>query len=117
MPSLIDLFYDRITLDASLGTSTSESETQQTAPQPLGRHWIYQVWSRVLDTEVWFAHCQQELDQLIKKGIQRGIIYTESELAELIQLPYPTSQELKELHQAKTYFNATIIPPTKDDQK
>ncbi len=80
-------------------------------------HWIYQVWSQVLDAEVWFAHCQQEVDQLIERGIQRGIIYTESELAELIQLPYPTSQDLKDIHQAKVYFNATVIPLIEGDGK
>ena len=84
-------------------------EALQQEPQALtGQHWTYRAWSRVLDAEVWFVHCENEVAQLAKQGVQRGSIYTEAECTELLQLPRPSPQALKDLHLVKAFFNATV---------
>ena len=87
-------------------------EALQQEPQALtGQHWTYRAWSRVLDAEVWFVHCEDEVAQLASQGVQRGSVYTEAELTELLRLPQqPGPQALKDLHMVKTYFNATVVP-------
>ena len=78
--------------------------------QPInGNHWMYKTWSRVLDAEIWFAHCAEELAQLTKKGVLRRSIYTESELVELLHFPQPSSGALVDLHKAKMFFNAEVV--------
>ena len=86
--------------------------------QPLpGKHWTYRAWSRVLDAEVWFVHCEAEVAQLAKQDVQRGSIYTETELAELLRLPQqPSPQTLRDLHLVKAFFNATVVPAEDDDR-
>ncbi len=77
---------------------------------PVQKHWVYQAWSRVLDAEVWFVCCEQEVAQLAKTGLARGSIYTEAELVELLRLPQPPSAEtLRSLHAVKSYFDATVV--------
>ena len=76
-----------------------------------GKHWTYRAWSRVLDAEVWFVCCEQEVTQLAAMGVACGCIYTEAELVELLQLPKPlTAKALKNLHAVKSYFAATVVP-------
>lgn len=85
------------------------AQAQLDTPQPPpGKHWVYRAWSRVLDAEVWFVHCEEEVAQLARQGAQRGSIYTEAELVELLRLPRPSLQALKDLHMVKAYFNATV---------
>lgn len=72
-------------------------------------HWTYRVWSGVLDSEVWWVHCGVEAETLTSKGISRGAIYTESELKELICLPRPCNQALKDIHLLKLYFDGTVM--------
>lgn len=76
---------------------------------PCGRHWIYQAWSRVLDAEVWFVCCDQEVVQLVKQGVSRGAIYTESELEKLFSLTQSSPETLKNIHLVKTFFDGTLI--------
>ncbi len=74
-------------------------------------HWVYRAWSRVLDAEVWWVCCEQEVGQLAQEGIPRGSIYTEAELVELLRLPQrPGAEALKSLHAVKSYFDATVVP-------
>ncbi|MBI3616532.1 MAG: hypothetical protein HY211_08490 [Candidatus Omnitrophica bacterium] len=75
-----------------------------------GRHWIYHGWSWVLDGEAWFVCCDQEMAQLVRKGIPRGAIYTEAELTELLNLPHPSYETLKSVHLVKIYFDGTVLP-------
>lgn len=80
-------------------------------------HWVYRAWSRVLDAEVWFVHCQEEVAQLAKQGVRRGSIYTEAELVELLRLPQrPSPEALRNLHTVKSYFDATVVAEEGDDQ-
>ncbi len=90
----------------------SQAEHAPAQEPPLlreGEHWIYRVWSKVLDGEVWWAHCNSEVDDLLRRGILRGAIYTESELRELIHLPQPCEQALRDVHLVKLYFDGTVI--------
>ncbi len=81
------------------------------------KHWTYRAWSRVLDAEVWFVCCEQEVAQLAATGIARGCIYTEAELVELLRLPQrPSAEALKSLHAVKSYFNATVVSEENDDK-
>lgn len=80
-----------------------------------GEHWVYRVWSKVLDREVWWAHCNDEVDKLLQQGVSRGVIYTESELKELIHLPRPCDQALRDIHLLKLYFDGTVIGEDRDD--
>lgn len=85
-------------------------EALQQEPQALtNQHWVYRAWSRVLDAEVWFVHCEAEVVQLARQGVQRGSVYTEAELVELLRLPQPSSKALKDLHMVKAFFNATVV--------
>ena len=78
---------------------------------PARTHWVYRAWSGVLDAEVWFVHCKQEVAQLVTTGVARGGIYTEAELVELLRLPQrPSADALKSLHAVKSYFDATVVP-------
>lgn len=78
---------------------------------PLPEHWTYRAWSRVLDAEVWFVCCEQEVAQLAASSVARGCIYTEAELVELLRLPQrPSAEVLKSLHAVKSYFDATVVP-------
>jgi hypothetical protein len=74
-----------------------------------GEHWVYRVWSKVLDGEVWWAHCGGEVHKLLQRGISRGVIYTESEMNELLHLPRPCDQALRDIHLLKLYFDGTVI--------
>lgn len=78
-------------------------------------HWVYRVWSKVLDGEVWWVHCGVEAELLTSKGISRGVIYTESELKELVHLPRPCSQALRDIHLLKLYFDGTVIGEDRHD--
>ena len=85
--------------------------------EPTGKHWVYRAWSRVLDAEVWFVCCEQEVAQLAKTGVARGSIYTEAELVELLRLPQrPGAEALKSLHAVKSYFDATVVSEGDNDQ-
>ncbi len=86
------------------------AEAQPDDLPTLGRtHWVYRAWSRVLDAEVWFVCCTQEVMQLAATGVARGCIYTEAELMELLRLPKrPSAEVLKSLHTVKSYFDATV---------
>ncbi len=86
-------------------------------PSPSRTHWVYRAWSRVLDAEVWFVCCEQEVAQLAAAGVTRGCIYTEAELVELLRLPQrPGAEALKSLHAVKSYFDATVVSEEDDDQ-
>ena len=88
------------------------AQAQPDAPKPpQGKHWTYRAWSRVLDAEVWFVCCEQEVAQLSTTGVTRGCIYTKAELVELLRLPQqPSAEALKSLHAVKSYFDATVVP-------
>ena len=88
----------------------SRVQVDQGSQQLAGKHWVYRAWSRVLDAEVWFVCCEQEVAQLTATDVARGCIYTEAELVELLQLPQPSPQMLTNLHQCKAYFDATVAP-------
>lgn len=86
------------------------SETQGPQPVQGGQHWIYRAWSQLLDAEVWWVHCDQEVAQLLQKGILRGAIYTEAELTELLTLPQENRRQLlKSIHMVKVYFDGTVV--------
>ena len=86
-------------------------ETQASQPINSGQHWMYRAWSQVLDAEVWWVHCNQEVTRLLQKGIPRGAIYTEAELRELLILPAEGRKELlKSIHLVKLYFDGTVVP-------
>ena len=82
---------------------------------PALKHWVYRAWSRVLDAEVWFVHCEEEVTQLAKDGTKRGSIYTEAEMVELLRLPQrPSAEALKGFHGVKSYFDATVAAEEHD---
>ena len=123
MASLIGLFYARVqpviepwserARQAHEAQALLADSAQATPEQTLGRHWTRRAWSRVLDAEVWFVCCEQEVAQLDKQGIQRANIYTEAELVELLRLPQrPSAETLKSLHAVKSYFDATVVSPS-----
>ena len=86
-------------------------------PASARTHWVYRAWSRVLDAEVWFVCCEQEVAQLAATGVARGCIYTEAELGELLRLPQrPGAEALKSLHAVKSYFDATVVSEEDDDK-
>ncbi len=87
------------------------AETQpEDHPAPAQAHWVYRAWSRVLDAEVWFVCCNQEVTGLIGKGVQRGAIYTRAELEELLALPRQERPEaLRSIHRVKVYFDGTVV--------
>ncbi len=86
-------------------------------PAPARTHWVYRAWSGVLDAEVWFVCCEQEVAQIIATGAARGSIYTEAELVELLRLPQrPGAEALKSLHAVKSYFDATVASEEHDDK-
>ncbi len=93
----------------------SEVLERQPSEKLPGKHWIYHGWSWVLDGETWFVCCNQEVEQLVRKGISRGVIYTEAELIELLNLPQSSYKTLKSIHLAKIYFDGIVIPD--DTQK
>ena len=102
--------YETVLADLSLAESVAGLSDNQGDPLfPDGQHWVYRVWSRVLDAEVWWAHCQTELADLLSKGIPRGAIYTESELRELLNLPHPRQEALRRIHVVKAYFDGTFV--------
>lgn len=87
------------------------AEAQPDTPQPSpDKHWRYRAWSRVLDAEVWFVHCEDEAVRLAKQDVQRGSIFTELELVELLRLSQPSPKALRDLHTVKVFFNATVVP-------
>ena len=87
-------------------------------PAPALTHWVYRAWSRVLDAEVWFVCCEQEVAQLATMGVARGCIYTEAECVELLRLPQrPSAEALKSLHAVKSYFDATVVSGEDDDKR
>jgi hypothetical protein len=84
---------------------------------PVLKHWVYRAWSRVLDAEVWFVCCEQEVTQLAQAGVARGSIYTEAEMVELLRLPQrPSAEVLKSFHGVKSYFDATVAAEEQDDK-
>ena len=84
---------------------------------PARTHWVYRAWSGVLDTEVWFVCCEQEVARIAATGVARGGIYTEAELVELLRLPQrPGAEALKSLHAVKSYFDATVVSEEDDDK-
>jgi len=84
---------------------------------PTLKHWVYRAWSRVLDAEVWFVCCEQEVAQLAQAGVARGSIYTEAEMVELLRLPQrPSAEVLKSFHGIKSYFDATVAAEEHDDK-
>jgi hypothetical protein len=86
-------------------------------PAPARTHWAYRAWSGVLDAEVWFVCCEQEVDRIAATGIARGGIYTEAELVELLRLPQrPGAEALKSLQAVKSYFDATVVSEEDDDK-
>ena len=86
-------------------------------PAPTRTHWVHRAWSRVLDAEVWFVCCEQEVAQLAQAGVARGSIYTEAEMVELLRLPQrPGAEALKSLHAVKSYFDATVFSEENDDK-
>jgi len=79
-------------------------------PTPTQAHWVYRAWSRVLDAAVWFVCCEQEIADLVGKGVQRGAIYTRAELEELLNLPRKGRPEtLRSIHKVKVYFDGTVV--------
>ena len=94
------------------------SDNSQDAPERiLDKHWTYKAWSRVLDAEVWFVCCEQEVAQLTATSVARGCIYTEAELVELLRLPQqPSVEALRSLHAVKSYFDATVVAEDDDDK-
>jgi len=85
---------------------------------PTLKHWVYRAWSRVLDAEVWFVCCEQEVAQLAQAGVARGSIYTETEMVELLRLPQrPSAETLKGFHGIKSYFDATVVEGRDDQPK
>ena len=95
MASLMDLFYEQ---EDRLLTNEGPAE-----------HWIYKAWSRVLDAEVWFVCCEQEVTQLIRQEVPRSAIYTKTEILELLNLPNPSAETIKSLHQIRSYFGAAAL--------
>ena len=88
----------------------AEAQTEHRVRPSAQEHWCYRAWSRILDAEVWFVHCQQEHTRLIQQGVSRGAIYTESEMRDLLQLPQqPSPEMLRELHRVKQFFDFTIV--------
>lgn len=86
-------------------------------PAPARTHWVYRAWSGVLDAEVWFVCCEQEVAQITATGAARGSIYTEAELVELLRLPQrPGAEALNSLHAVKSYFDATVVSEEDDDK-
>lgn len=94
------------------------AETQpEEMPTPAQAHWVYRAWSRVLDAEVWFVCCEQEIADLAGKGVQRGAIYTQAELEELLALPQEGRPEaLRSIHRVKVYFDGTVVSGGGDDK-
>lgn len=94
------------------------AETQpEELPTPAQTHWVYRAWSRVLDAEVWFVCCEQEIAGLLGKGVQRGVIYTRAELEELLALPKEGRPEaLRSIHRVKVYFDGTVVSGGGDDK-
>ena len=79
-------------------------------PAPVREHWVYRAWSRLLEAEVWWVCCEREVAELIGKGVQRGSIYTRTELAELLNLPKEGRPEaLGGIHRVKVYFDGTVV--------
>lgn len=86
-------------------------------PASARTHWVYRAWSGVLDAEVWFVCCEQEVARIAATGVARGCIYMEAELVELLRLPQrPGAEALKSLHAVKSYFDATVVSEEDDDK-
>ena len=102
MVSLIDLFYGQ-------AKETGRAHVDQQSI-PRSEHWSYRVWSRLLDAEVWWVHCDQEVKRLLQKEAGRGVIYTETELKALLSLPQEDQKDtLVNIHRLKLYFDGTVI--------
>jgi len=69
--------------------------------------WIYPVWSKVLNCEVWFVSSADKISGLVQIGIPRGSIYTEHELRELCKVN-AGRDFLKAVHEIKMVFDGTL---------
>ena len=80
-------------------------------------HRHYTVWSEILNAEVKFVCCQETAIELIGQGVSRGVIYTKTELLELVRHPSPSQDYLRNLNKIKNQFGATLVhvePPPRD---
>jgi len=74
------------------------------------REWIIPIWSARLNHEVWFVYSEKEVDRLEKKGIPRGIIYTEDELKKTLKLvDHSDTSTLNAIDLTKRAFDAPLI--------
>lgn len=99
---------------AQARAAVSEAQNRHTEPQFSDKHWIYRAWSRILDAEVWFVCCNQEVAKLTTRGIERGSIYTALELMTLLKPTDPNPDTLRSLHFAKVFFGATVVRVKED---
>ena len=91
-------------------------ETEKTLYPTEPEHWIYQVWSRVVDGQVWFVYCQQEAQKLKQRGITEPI-FTQNELRVLIDLSPLTPNTMKFICRAKELFDGELVEKTIDEIK
>ncbi len=92
---------------AELETQLIEEILGINIPEFAMRNLGLQIHSEVLGRKIWFCSNEKMASQ-IKKDDPGAVTYTVEEMRELIRLK-PTSEELKQIHEAKSVFNGSRI--------